>query len=93
MHMRGGCQAIYPTAIIVLVALNKSAVENGHRRDVRGGVRTGTAIAVAVETVVESHTHTHADSDSDGLDAEDASSEKTEGVRVLASLHHHPAAI
>ncbi|PIL25590.1 hypothetical protein GSI_11338 [Ganoderma sinense ZZ0214-1] len=55
--------AIYPTAIIVLVALNKSAVENGLRRDAHGGVGTCTAIAVAVETVVDTHTDSDAEDD------------------------------
>ena len=43
-------QAIYPTAIIVLVALNKSAVEHGFKPSDVVGPRSG--IAVAVETVV-----------------------------------------
>ncbi|KAI1788216.1 hypothetical protein LXA43DRAFT_1084491 [Ganoderma leucocontextum] len=41
--------AIYPTVIIVLVALNKSAVENGMKRDVAGL----PAITVTVELVVD----------------------------------------
>ncbi|KAM5537028.1 hypothetical protein V8D89_009357 [Ganoderma adspersum] len=44
--------AIYPTAIIVLVALNKSAVElNGFKRE----FAAEPAIAVAIETVVSTH--------------------------------------
>ncbi|KAM5536738.1 hypothetical protein V8D89_009577 [Ganoderma adspersum] len=43
--------AIYPTAIIVLVALNKSAVENGFKRE----FAASPAIAVAIETVVSTH--------------------------------------
>ncbi|KAM5537029.1 hypothetical protein V8D89_009358 [Ganoderma adspersum] len=43
--------AIYPAAIIVLVALNKSAVENGFKPD----FASPPGIAVAVETVVSTH--------------------------------------
>ena len=50
-------QAIYPTVIIVLVALNKSGVENGLKRDVAAplGPLQGIGIAVSVETVVSTH--------------------------------------
>ena len=48
-------QAIYPTAIIVLVALNKSAVEHGFKPSDVAGPRSGIAVAVAVETVVSTH--------------------------------------
>lgn len=48
----------------MLVALNKSAVENGLKRE-RGGTLPPAVITVAVETVVD----THSDRDSD--DAED----------------------
>ncbi|PIL25601.1 hypothetical protein GSI_11349 [Ganoderma sinense ZZ0214-1] len=66
--------AIYPTVIIVLVALNKSGIKNGFKRDI-GGARPG-GIAVAVETVVSTHSD---------LDAEDSPSEGTAG---LGSFSH-----
>ena len=55
-------QAIYPTVIIVLVALNKSGVENGFKPSEAAGP---PGIAVTVETVVSTHSDDVGDSPSD----------------------------
>ncbi|PIL25600.1 hypothetical protein GSI_11348 [Ganoderma sinense ZZ0214-1] len=47
--------AIYPTAIIVLVALNKSAVGNGFQRDWDEDAAGPPGIKVAIETVVSTY--------------------------------------
>ncbi|KAM5537031.1 hypothetical protein V8D89_009360, partial [Ganoderma adspersum] len=71
--------AIYPTAIIVLVALNKSAVENGLRRE---RARDGTlppaiiTVAVAVETVVDTH------SDSDAAEDDTCSPSESDNFKA-----------
>ncbi|KAM5536737.1 hypothetical protein V8D89_009576 [Ganoderma adspersum] len=53
--------AIYPTVIIVLVALNKSGIENGFKPS---GVAGPPGIAVEVETVVSTHSDDVEDSPS-----------------------------